>query len=283
MSNPPKPVVDVRTRRSTSGRPSLVLEGKDDFDVYSRWLAKLLGPGAVVSSQVDLISVGGKMNVLTVLEWFRDREGNPSDLLGIVDRDEWDDATIAARMTSLTQLRVNALRHGLESYFCDPSEITPALLAEDAVTLGPRIAALEAQVNAALSDRVDHWSLFTLTERLKNRMIEAEYPGVFHALYVLPDDPTIETRLQVWTGIMNSVEAMKEFLHLRTGGRTSPRTAQLRSAVWPKPFFEQVVYGDASGLQAMRAKAIGTWMIDLAENAPSVPPDIEPILRELLP
>ena len=39
-------------------------------------------------SKVDLVSLGGKNEVLNALAWFRDRGGNPSNLFGLVDRDE---------------------------------------------------------------------------------------------------------------------------------------------------------------------------------------------------
>ena len=283
MSTPPKPVVEVRARRGTSGRSTLIVEGKDDVDVYSRWLKKLLGPGGVVASWVDIIPANSKPNVLTVLAWYRDHEGDPTDLFGLVDRDEWDAATIAARKNDLRQLRVNPERHGLESYFCDPAEITPALLAEDAATFGPRLPALDAQLNEVLTQRVDHWGLFTLTERVKNRMNEAEYPGFFHNHYVLPGDPDIRAKLRDWAQIVDDFKCMAEFVQLRAEGRASHPTTQFRGYVWAKPFFEQMVCGGASGLLSMKAKAISTWMIDLAEFAPVVPSDIEPILRELIP
>jgi len=283
MSTPPKPIVDVRARRGTSGRPTLVVEGKDDVDVYTRWLKKLLGPGGVVASRVDVIPVNSKFNVLAVLRWFRDRDGDPSDLFGIVDRDEWDAEMIAALKAELRQLRVNPARHSLESYFCDPSEIAPALLAEDSASFGPRLSSLEAQLNAALTDRVDHWSLFTLTERVKNRLNDADYPGFFHEQYRLPPDPDIQLKLRNWSQIVDEASCMAEFVRLRTDGRANPPASQCRAFVWAKPFFEQIVCGGASGLQSIKAKATNTWMTDLAEFAPVVPPDIEPILRELIP
>ncbi len=282
MSTPPKPVMDVRTIRSTSNRAVLVLEGKEDSEVYSRWLKKLMGPGSVVSGRLNLVAVGGKINVLTALEWYRDHEGNPDNIFGIVDRDEWDDATIATKKGDLSQLRVNTMRHGIESYFCDPSEIEPALLAEDTSTYGPLIAAFNTQAATALEARVDHWCLFTVTERVKQRMIEVEYPGIFHDLFELPDDTEILSRLRTWSSILDSDRIFDEFTRLRSDARSRTSSDRFRGCVWAKPFFEGVVCSGAAGLQQMKAKNTTTWMIDLAEHSPTVPADIEAILRELI-
>ena len=92
-----------------------------------RVLAGQLASGLPAAlSKVDLISLGGKNEVLNTLAWFRDSEDNPADLFGLVDRDEWDGATIASQIQDLPQLRINPNRHSLESYFCDPREMRPA-------------------------------------------------------------------------------------------------------------------------------------------------------------
>jgi hypothetical protein len=72
-----------------------------------------------------------KHSVLATLEWFRDHGGNPSNLFGLVDRDEWDTAAIAGWTAALPQLRVVPTRDGLESYFTDPDELEPCLLDEE--------------------------------------------------------------------------------------------------------------------------------------------------------
>ena len=48
-------------------------------------------------------------------------------MYGLVDRDEWDVATVNAKVQALQQLLVNPDRHCLESYFAEPGEIAAAL------------------------------------------------------------------------------------------------------------------------------------------------------------
>jgi hypothetical protein len=163
------------------------------------WLKKLAAPG-LFSTKVVVEAVEGKRAVLAALEWFRDHGGNPSHLFGLVDRDEWDAATITAQTAALPQLRVVAGRDCLESYFTDPDELEPSLLAEGPAYLA-QLPAFRAHLEAALPARVAHWALFMTTERLKEQMNAAFYPGAFHATIPVPPDADIENRFQTWAGL----------------------------------------------------------------------------------
>ncbi|HEV3255446.1 MAG TPA: hypothetical protein VG013_01075, partial [Gemmataceae bacterium] len=143
----------------------------------------------------------GKRAVLTVLEWFRDHGGNPGHLFGLVDRDEWDVATIAAQAAALPQLRVVASRDCLESFFTDPDELEPSLQAEDPAYVG-QLPAFRAHLEAALPARVAHWALFMTTERLKERMKAALYPSAFHGAIPIPAEADIERQFQQWAALV---------------------------------------------------------------------------------
>jgi hypothetical protein len=259
----------------------LLLEGPDDVAVYSKWLQRLAAPRTPFTAKVTLVDGGGKLSVLAALEWFRDQGGNPNRLYGLVDRDEWDAATITARTQALSQLRVNPHRHALESYFCDPAEIGPALLAQNAGH-GPRLPALEAQILGRLPERADPWALFTVTERVKERMNAAQYPGVFHNQYQLPPDADIRQRLQGWATILDADALFAEFDQLRALARALPESNRCRRAVWAADFYQQVVYDGPAGLRSIHQKSHRGWMVDLAEFAPAVPGDIAGFLQPLL-
>jgi hypothetical protein len=281
MSTPPKPVSEVeKILRALPGKRVLLAEGPNDKAVYEAWLKKLAAP-ALFTAKVVAEHVEGKRAVLAVLEWFRDHGGNPGHLFGLVDRDEWDAATIASQAAALPQLRVVQGRDCLESYFADPEELEPSLRAENAA-YPAQFQAFRAHLNAALPTRVAHWALFTTTERIKERMNEAIYPGAFHATVPIPPDADIQNRFQTWAGLVAHPQLFNEFDALRGQVLAAAASAQFRSHVSAKRFFEEVVHPAPEGLQRFRAKSDVTWRLDLAENAPAVPVDIADILRPLL-
>src|SRR5260221_10376434 len=114
MSAPPKPVPTVQGYlAAVPGKRILLVEGPNDKAIYSAWLKKLAHPN-LFSAKVVVEDVGGKPSVIKALEWFRDHGGNPARLFGLVDRDEWDAATIVARTAALPQLLVIPGRDSLE-------------------------------------------------------------------------------------------------------------------------------------------------------------------------
>ena len=172
------------------------------------------GPGEIVATKVHLEPLEGKPSVLRVLEWFRDHEGNPTNVFGITDRDEWDEATAASKRAEFPQLRINVERHSLESYFCDPGKLDrhcPILTARRSWST----SAPDSPGGRRAARAGDHWSLFTVTERVKHRMIDAQFPGVFHDQYALPDDEQIRDRLRQWSGLMETEKVFQEFSELR--------------------------------------------------------------------
>src|SRR5208283_2189570 len=84
-----------------------------------------------------------------------------------------------------------------------------------------------------------------------------------------------------WASIVKSTDIFEEFDGLRSASRLRPESEQFRSCVWAKPFYEQVVYASASGLQSLRGTSYSTWMMDLATNM-SVPADLSGIFSEFL-
>lgn len=268
-------------------RTTLVVEAQPDVAVYRAWTVRLLGGSKEeAESKMMIVGVGGKSEVLSALAHYRE-DGGGAKVFGLVDRDDWSDETIDRKLTEYPQLRVNRERHSLESYFCDPSEIGPLLIAED-----PRYEQLLARFASRpleiLSARVDHWSLFTMTERVKQRMTDEKYPGGFHDVYDLPSEDVIRNCLRKWDEIIDEQSMFDEFNRLRLQAQGRLPGAQLRECVWAKPFFEDVICGGESGLAQMRkslglgAKSNETWMIDLAEMMPRIPPDIEAIFGEIV-
>ena len=115
-----------------------------------------------------------------------------------------------------------------------------------------RLDSFVIQTRKALDDRVNHWCLFTVTERVKSRLGEAQFPGIFHDQFVLPSDQEVKKRLKTWSSIVKVAAIFSEFDQLRADSRLVSESKRFRSCVWAKPFLEQVVYGGVSGLQSLK-------------------------------
>lgn len=281
MSQPKKVVQTVQSvLRAYPGKRVLLVEGANDKAIYSAWLKKLAGP-AIYSAKVTVQDVGGKDAIIDALEWFRDQGDNPAHLFGMVDRDEWDAVKIAEMTAALPQLLVVAGRDCLESYFADPDEIEPSLQAEDPA-YAAQLAAFRSFLEANLPPRVVHWAIFMTTERIKDRMNAAIYPGAFHDTIPVPPDAVIQERFQIWADLVAHPQLFNEFDALRKESLAALASAQFRSHVSAKPFFEKVVFPAPEGLERFRKKSQAAWRLDLVENAPAVPADVAALLQPLI-
>ena len=235
------------------------------------------------TAKVVVEEAGGRPAVIAALEWFRDHGGNPGRLFGLVDRDEWDNAAIAAQTAALPQLRVVPSRDCLESYFTDPDELEPSLQAENAAYAG-QFPAFRAYLEAALPARTAHWALFTTKKTGTEKKLHepAMYPGAFHASIPIPADADIQQQFQVWAGLIHIPNSSTNSSRLRAQILARRHPSDLSSHVSAKRFFEEIVHPAPEGLQRFRVKSNTTWRLDLAENAPSVPADIAAILQPLL-
>jgi hypothetical protein len=281
VSTAPKPVPQVqKVLGAAPGKRVLLVEGPNDKVVYEAWLKKLAAPG-LFTAKVVVEAVEGKRAVLAALVWFRDQGGNPGNVFGLVDRDEWDAPTVAAQTAALLQLRVADERDCLESYIVDPGELEASLQAEDP-TFAAQFSGFRTHVETALPPRVAHWALFMTTERLKEQMNAAFYPGAFHAAVPIPPDADIQARFEAWARLVAHPLLFNASTDLRTVALAAPAQRQFRSHVSAKKFFDDVVYPAPEGLQRFRATADTTWRLDLVENSPGVPADIAAILQPLL-
>lgn len=276
MSEPEKVSTIRQLLLSSPSRKILLLEGKHDKGVYDKWLAKMVA-GGNYGGLVNLEIAGNKDQVLRHLGWFQ--QHNEPRVFGLVDRDEWGAATCQAQQAALPNLLLNPERHALESYFCDPDEVFPAIQqsypAADLTTF-------REPIDSTLATYVCHWALLTTTDRLKNRMMEIGYPGQFNAQIPPPDDATIQTCFQQWANTLDPLQGFAEFDKLRSTALAESPTDQFRRCVWAKMFFEQVVIPQLNTLTPSNHRKAGDWMIDLAEFSPQVPADLAPLLTRVL-
>jgi hypothetical protein len=263
------------------GKRVLAVEGRIDKKVYTAWLETLAQRGTIVSDKVVVIDAGDKFNVLKGLTWLRNLANRPPGVLyGLVDRDDWDAGAIATQTAAIPGLLLNPERHCIESYFCDPLEIGAALRAKHPTQYTSDIQRIDSHLKAQLPAWVDHWSLWVTTCRISRRMTEEAFPGFFHDQLPLPDDRTIQARLQTWAQVVDPSKVLAAFRQERSAARLKTSSEQFRSCVHAKMFYRQIVVGEA--LQPMKSEDANAWMRKLAKWMADAPVDLAPMLRPLL-
>jgi len=276
---PPRPVPDVLKELGASpGHKIHIVEGVEDLAAYGKWLTRLAAPN-IYTATLTLVQAGGKKPVLQALRYFAASGGEPRVFV-LVDRDEWDADTCTARRAELPQLRINEGRHAVESYFCDPDAVAAAVLA---MHPGLDMQPLRDALDAAREMYVRHWALLTTTDRIAGRMTEINYPGQFSSpTDPPPSDADIQARFALWARTLDPAAAFAEFDALRADALARPHATQYRSCVWAFRFFDDVVVPALNALPGVTAQSGRDWMIDMAELGPSVPTDVEAILRPLI-
>jgi hypothetical protein len=280
MSTAPEWVTMRAEPARSIGKRVLAVEGMRDAQVYAAWLQKLVAAETLAEDKVVTVSTEGKAQLLAGLKWYRQEGGNPADVFGLRDRDEWDLARIETELAALPQLRVNAHRHCLESYFCDPAELRTAL-ARSLIPNGGRAAkSTEVAARLGLANWVGHWALWTTLERVKNSMSDAAYPDAFHHGIASPPDKVVKAKLSEWAAMIDVARIMRDYRALRKSARRRPTPEQFASCIYAKNVFSQVVLVELNNLKA--GIESDEWMPQLAGWLPEVPADIRVILEPLV-
>ncbi|MCN5345819.1 hypothetical protein [Escherichia coli] len=133
----------------TEGKRALVVEGKTDELVFTQLLKKVAPQW---ETRWVLAEVGGKRNVIEILS-------KQPTWLGIVDRDEWDNAQLNHRQQQLPNLLVLP-RFCIENYLVVPSELLPGLPPKQRAKLpGESAAAIEA-ITSSITANLESWIQF---------------------------------------------------------------------------------------------------------------------------
>jgi hypothetical protein len=281
MSEVPDWMAPLALPTLKQGKRVLAVEGDDDKDVYTAWLKKLSAPGTIVTDKLLVVEAGDKGKVLQGLAWYGSlTTPPPGELFGLVDRDEWDWATVKEKLAQVPRLLINPGRHCLESYFVEPTEIESALRAKDSTRYGPHIAPILAQLEGQRAAWVDHWSLWVTMCRVSRRMTEESFPGFFHEHLPLPDDTAIQEQLAVWANLVEPGAVFLEFERERGAARAKPSAEQFRGCIHAKRFYRSVVVQEL--LHPLGAHDARNWMLKLAKWMPAVPIDLRGFLQPLL-
>lgn len=286
MSEQPPAWVARAQTAAAQNKKVLVVEGTTDEAVYREWIAKKLG--ATWANLVHLETAQDRPRMLSGLRWLQENDDPLKDVVfGLADRDEWEQADVAALQNNSPTLLVNQSRHSLQSYFCVPEEIESILSHRDAESgaslFGPHLQALRQQLETARTDYVPHWALSCTIQRANEKVRrDALYPIFFRNTCPLPSDEDVRVKLQEWADILAPNALFNAFDHLRTESLARPLAEQFQSCVEPKLFFGRIVVAGPHGLNSIQRKSSDDWLIELARWSPAMPADLEVILAPLL-
>lgn len=253
-------------------RRVFLVEGRDDQAAWRVMLDRFC-PGWERDSCVA--AAGNKRQVIDILSL-------EQDWLGLVDGDEWDEATIRQRQQEQTNLLVLP-RFCLENYLCDPSELWESLppVKQDRIDGGRQ--ALAERLAGDLDRFVRHgvlWKTITpLWTGLRARGFKDALASE-NSLHAAQDDDLIRRRLADWHRFLDPGSVFDEFQRTLEQAASEPDHAKFTCWVHGKLFWTTQVHPVLNQLLGQASAA--DRKNDLFSTMPR-PTDLEPILRQLCP
>ncbi|WP_020505114.1 DUF4435 domain-containing protein [Lamprocystis purpurea] len=132
-----------------------LVEGTDDVSAWQILLNRFVPDW---ETRWGIAQAGNKAKLLCLLEI-------EPDWLGLVDRDEWDQAAIETNTRNRPNLRV-LRRFCLENYLIDPDELWPAITAVQQATLAGGQATLATALQTQLDRYLRHGALWIVVSPL---------------------------------------------------------------------------------------------------------------------
>ncbi|MBW4203752.1 DUF4435 domain-containing protein [Enterobacter cloacae subsp. cloacae] len=241
----------------TEGKRALIVEGKTDELVFTQLLKKV---DPQWETNWVLAEVGGKRNVVEILS-------KQSDWLGIVDRDEWDDARLSQRQQQLPNLLVLP-RFCIENYLVVPSELLHGLPLKQRTKL-PReseeaIGAIASSITAAL----DSWIHFGAAWAIINPLWDELRLLGFNRDLLDPQQVITEqgflTHCQRWYEHLDPALLLQRYQNKLSEIRQLSVDDQLRTIVHGKKFYKDVVTPVFMQLLAIqKAISVDVWFREM--------------------
>lgn len=241
----------------TEGKRALIVEGKTDELVFTQLLKKV---DPQWETNWVLAEVGGKRNVVEILS-------KQSDWLGIVDRDEWDDAQLSQRQQQLPNLLVLP-RFCIENYLVVPSELLHGLPLKQRTKL-PReseeaIGAIASSITAAL----DSWIHFGAAWAIINPLWDELRLLGFNRDLLDPQQVITEqgflTHCQRWYEHLDPALLLQRYQNKLSEIRQLSVDDQLRTIVHGKKFYKDVVTPVFMQLLAIqKAISVDVWFREM--------------------
>jgi hypothetical protein len=254
--------------KSAGGRTVLLVEGPADNVILSYFFEKHR-PGW--ANRIFIVEAGGKPQVIQGLK-------HRPQWVGIVDRDVWTPAEAHEAQTQTPRLRVLP-RFCIESFFCVPEELWPALPQSSRDAVSNDIARLKQPILDVLPAWVAHGAMCRILQ-IRAAGVRSRY--VFpHALQDSPvtDESEIRQILENWHRYLDPETILADYRVEKQKGLALSIDEQLTCYVVGDKFFEKALRPTLDGLFGATDK---NWLERFRDKDIRPPADLIALFDEVL-
>lgn len=249
----------------------LLVEGTDDVSALQILLAKFCPDW---EQRWVVAEAGNKKMVLEIL-------GLEPDWLGLVDRDEWDQAQVSEQQGKRPNLMVMP-RFCFENYLIVPSELWSALPEKQQTTVTGALPAFEERLLAKLPEYVRHGVLWHVVSPLWSGLRALGFKDRLAAedsVSTAQNDQAIRNVLDEWDVLLNPETIFTQFQTTLLLVKSLPPDEQLKHWVHGKTYLSKVVRPEMTRLFGQVADK--KFRRHILERLPAWPADLQSVLTRL--
>jgi hypothetical protein len=247
-----------------------LVEGSDDVTAWQILLNRFVPDW---ETRWGIAQAGNKAKLLCLLDL-------EPDWLGLVDRDEWDQAAIETNTRNRPNLQV-LRRFCLENYLIDPDELWPAIPAVQQATLAGGQATLATALQTQLDRYLRHGALWMVVSPLWTGLRALGFKEALaseDSLETAQDDVEIRRILHEWDELLDPERIFADFAAQLASSRAAPVSEQYAQWVHGKHFRQQVVNPAMTKLFGQMSEA--KRRIEILRQIPK-PADLQPVFDAL--
>lgn len=218
----------------TEDKRALIVEGKTDELVFTQLLKKV---DPQWETNWVLAEVGGKRNVVEILS-------KQPTWLGIVDRDEWDNAQLNQRQQQLPNLLVLP-RFCIENYLTVPGELWYCLPQKQRAKLPEGRDAAVQSIAALITENLERWVQFGALWAIINPLWDELRLLGFNRDLLDPelvlDEQGFRAQCAIWHSLLEPQVIWQRYQDKLAAIQAQNNDENLRTIVHGKKFFKAVV------------------------------------------
>lgn len=268
MSKTDQRIKEIREQQiGNSAKRALIVEGKDDVDVFASFLNKA-HPGwenSWVISQAD-----NKTNALNIIK-------EETGWLGVVDPDEWPDTKIIQLETEYNNLWVLP-RYCVESYLIMPEEIWAALPSHQREKINGGLDGLTQQIKVDLNLWRCHSALWSVINPLWKSLRSLGFNDDLLKPEIATNDQLIRQKLSEWYAHLEPEQIWQQYQQTLQHIAQLAEEEQLKRWFHGKQFFKGVICPLLN--QQLGQKKSEDHMRDILRTLP-VPQDLSPLWHKM--
>ncbi len=247
-----------------------LVEGSDDVNAWQVLLHRFVPDW---ETRWGIAPAGNKSKLLCLLDL-------EPDWLGLVDRDEWDQAAIATNTHSRPNLMVLP-RFCLENYLIDPDELWRAIPAVQQATVAGGQATLATALQAQLDRYIRHGALWMVVAPLWTGLRALGFKEALaseNSLETAQDNAAVRRILRDWDELLDPERIFADFETQLASSRVAPASEQYAQLIHGKHFWKQVANPAMTNLFGQMSEA--RRRIELLRQIPK-PADLPPVFDRL--